>query len=259
MCPGRHRSVAWRRSPSPIAIVGCLQQQLQVELKQFSAERRHGSEHRHHGWRTATAAASSSVSLAGICPNPIIAQTDWNPESDDFGVLRGGRSRRDGRHQQEDLYSGAHRPRRRGHRRRDPVRSGGPATGNQLNSALLYEDQSILLGFVETDEAIENSRVAADRRHLADRLHRRRSSCGTRRPIPKTTRSPTSARTAPGLVLQRGAVHRLPDGGRHTKSGQVDGPTTARRPGSSPRVTRRPSRASPPLSPTSISTRSHSG
>jgi len=51
------------------------------------------------------------------------------------------------------------------------IRSGGPATGYQLNSALLYEDQSILLGFVETDEGIENSQSQPTVAILADRLH----------------------------------------------------------------------------------------
>ena len=33
---------------------------------------------------TSKAAASSAVSLAGICPSTIVVQTDWYPEADDF-------------------------------------------------------------------------------------------------------------------------------------------------------------------------------
>jgi hypothetical protein len=49
------------------------------------------------------------------------------------------------------------------------IRSGGPATGNLLNSAILYENQNILLGFVQTDEAIQNSNSQPTVAIIADR------------------------------------------------------------------------------------------
>jgi hypothetical protein len=123
------------------------------------------------GSTATTAAASSSVSLAGICPNPIIAQTDWNPESDHF-VYYEVASPNGTVDSNKKTYTAeliAHGGQDTGVKIQ--IRSGGPATGNQLNSALLYEDQSILLGFVETDEAIENSQSQPTVAILADRLH----------------------------------------------------------------------------------------
>jgi hypothetical protein len=49
------------------------------------------------------------------------------------------------------------------------VRAGGPAIGDQLVAAELYEDPSILLGFVETDEAIELSSTQPTVAIVADR------------------------------------------------------------------------------------------
>jgi hypothetical protein len=49
------------------------------------------------------------------------------------------------------------------------VRAGGPAIGNQLVPAEMYEDQSILLGFVETDTAIELSKTQPTVAVIADR------------------------------------------------------------------------------------------
>jgi len=123
------------------------------------------------GSTATTAAAASSVSLAGICPNPIIAQTDWNPESDHFVYYEVAAP-----NGTVDTNKKTYTAELIAHGGQDTgvkieIRSGGPATGNQLNSALLYEDQSILLGFVETDEAIENSQSQPTVAVLADRLH----------------------------------------------------------------------------------------
>jgi hypothetical protein len=91
-----------------------------------------------------------------VCPNPVVVQTDWFPESE-YGTyfqLLGDAPRFDterksvtaplvdaGRPTGVDLE----------------IRSGGPAIGYQQVSAQMYADQTITFGLVSTDEAIQNS------------------------------------------------------------------------------------------------------
>ena len=114
------------------------------------------------------AASSSAVSLAGICPSTIVVQTDWYPEADDFipyelagpnGTVNTGNKS----YTAELLASGQDTG------VKIQVRAGGPAIGNQLVPAEMYEDQSILLGFVETDEGIELSSTQPTVAIVADR------------------------------------------------------------------------------------------
>jgi hypothetical protein len=116
----------------------------------------------------APASSSSAVSLAGICPSTIVVQTDWYPEADDFipyelagpnGTVDAGQKS----YTAELLASGQDTG------VKIQVRAGGPAIGNQLVPAEMYEDQSILLGFVETDEAIELSSTQPTVAVVADR------------------------------------------------------------------------------------------
>lgn len=116
----------------------------------------------------AQAPASSAVSLAGICPNPIIVQTDWYPEADDFipyqlagpdGTVNTSNKSYTAELSADGQNTGV----------QIQVRVGGPAIGDQLVSAELYEDPSILLGFVETDEAIELSSTQPTVAIIADR------------------------------------------------------------------------------------------
>ncbi len=116
----------------------------------------------------AQAPASSAVSLAGICPNPIIVQTDWYPEADDFipyqlagpdGTVNTSNKSYTAELSADGQNTGV----------QIQVRVGGPAIGDQLVSAELYENPSILLGFVETDEAIELSSTQPTVAIIADR------------------------------------------------------------------------------------------
>jgi hypothetical protein len=117
---------------------------------------------------TAQAASSSAIDLAGVCPSTIIVQTDWYPESDDFipyelAGPNGTVNTSNKSYTAELLANG-----------KDTgvqiqVRAGGPAIGDQLVSAELYENPSILLGFVETDEAVELSNTQPTVAVIADR------------------------------------------------------------------------------------------
>ncbi len=117
---------------------------------------------------TAQAPASSAVSLAGVCPSTIIVQTDWYPESDDFipyelagpnGTVNTSNKSYTAELLADGQDTGV----------KIQVRAGGPAIGDQLVSAELYENPSILLGFVETDEAVELSNTQPTVAVIADR------------------------------------------------------------------------------------------
>jgi hypothetical protein len=117
---------------------------------------------------TAQAPVSSAISLAGVCPSTIIVQTDWYPEADDFIPYQlagpnGTVNTSNKSYTAELLASGQDTG------VQIQVRAGGPAIGDQLVSAELYENQSILLGFVETDEAIELSNTQPTVAVIADR------------------------------------------------------------------------------------------
>ena len=108
------------------------------------------------GGAPAPAPPPATGALSGVCPNPVVVQTDWFAESE-YGAyfqLLGDAPRFDtdkkrvtaplvdaGRPTGVDLE----------------IRYGGPAIGFQQVSAQMYADKAITLGLVSTDEAIQNS------------------------------------------------------------------------------------------------------
>ena len=104
----------------------------------------------------APAPPPATGALSGVCPNPVVVQTDWFAESE-YGAyfqLLGDAPRFDtdkkrvtaplvdaGRPTGVDLE----------------IRYGGPAIGFQQVSAQMYADKAVTLGLVSTDEAIQNS------------------------------------------------------------------------------------------------------
>jgi len=103
-----------------------------------------------------TAPTDASVSLKGVCPDTIVIQTDWDPESE-YGVyyhMLGPNPDIDTDHKRvtAPLVSGG----------KDTgvkleVRLGGPSIGFEPVSSQMYKDTSITLGQVSTDEAIRFS------------------------------------------------------------------------------------------------------
>jgi hypothetical protein len=103
-----------------------------------------------------TAPTDASVSLAGTCPDTIVVQTDWDPESE-YGVyyhMLGPNPDVDAERKRvtAPLVSGG----------KDTgvkleVRLGGPSIGFEPVSSQMYKDTSITLGQVSTDEAIRFS------------------------------------------------------------------------------------------------------
>ena len=119
-----------------------------------------GAETTTGGTETTTGEAggeAGDASLVGICPDVISLQTDWNPEAEHGFVYQ--------------LIGDGYEIDKEGVRVRGPlvtsdgtdtgvdfeVRSGGPAIGFQTVTSQLYSDDELLLGYVYTDEGIQNS------------------------------------------------------------------------------------------------------
>jgi hypothetical protein len=99
------------------------------------------------------APAGDRLNLKGVCPDPIVVQTDWFPETE-YGVyyhLLGPSPKVD---TERKRVSGPLFAEGRNTGVQIEVRTGGPATDFKLVSEQLYTDKSITLGQVNTDEAI---------------------------------------------------------------------------------------------------------
>jgi hypothetical protein len=108
------------------------------------------------------AAAAAPTTLKGVCPDNIVFQTNWWPEPDHgvFYQLIGPNGTMD---TNKNTYSG-------------PlgttgvtaeIRAGGPAIGFQTVTSQMYQDDSILLGMVGTDEQIGSSASTPTRAVMA--------------------------------------------------------------------------------------------
>ncbi|MET0147016.1 MAG: ABC transporter substrate-binding protein [Ilumatobacteraceae bacterium] len=104
----------------------------------------------------AGSAAAGDVDLSADCPATVVLQTDWNPEAEHgwiYNMIGEGYTidkdgvRVTGPLMAGDVDTGVDLE----------VRSGGPAIGFQTVTSQMYTDDSILIGYVYTDEAIQNS------------------------------------------------------------------------------------------------------
>ena len=109
------------------------------------------------GGTDTTAAAGEGVSLAGDCPDTVTIQTDWMPEAEhgflyqmvgegytidkDKGIVTGPLIDATGADTGVKIS----------------IQSGGAAQNFQSVTSIMYQDDNILLGYVYTDEAIQNS------------------------------------------------------------------------------------------------------
>jgi hypothetical protein len=101
-------------------------------------------------------ASGEALNLKGVCPETVVIQTDWFPESEygnlyqllgpGFGIDKGKKSV-NGPLVASGQDTGV----------RVEIRTGGPAIGFQQVSAQMYADKSITIGQVSTDEQIQNS------------------------------------------------------------------------------------------------------
>lgn len=90
--------------------------------------------------------------LKGVCPDPVVVQTSWWPEADQGFTyqLLGPNPTVDRNHNKVVGPLGSTGVRLE-------IRSGGPAAGYQQPSTLMAQNDDILLGYVGTDEGIQNS------------------------------------------------------------------------------------------------------
>lgn len=101
--------------------------------------------------------AAGDVDLSGICPDTVVIQTDWNPEAehgwvyqmvgDDYEIDKDAVAVRGPLVASGEADTGVD----------IEIRSGGPAIGFQTVTSQLYTDEDIFLGYVYTDEGIQNS------------------------------------------------------------------------------------------------------
>jgi hypothetical protein len=102
------------------------------------------------------AASGGAQDLRGVCPDPVVVQADWQPESEQgflYNLVGAGykadtaKKKVSGPLVIDGVDTGV----------KIEVRTGGPAVGFQPVPALMYTDKSINLGFVATDEAVQYS------------------------------------------------------------------------------------------------------
>jgi len=106
---------------------------------------------------TGGSGAAGDVDLAAAgCPDTVVIQTDWNPEAEHGWIYH-----MIGEGYEIDTETVAVRgPLVAGGAETGvelEIRSGGPAIGFQTVTSQMYTDDSILLGYVYTDEAIQNA------------------------------------------------------------------------------------------------------
>jgi hypothetical protein len=103
-------------------------------------------------------AASASLNLKGICPDPVVVQSSWYPQSEHGAVyqLVGDGYKIDAAHKRVTgpLVLGG-----KSTGVRIQVRAGGPAVGFQTAAALMYQDPSITLGMMNPDQIIQLSKT----------------------------------------------------------------------------------------------------
>jgi hypothetical protein len=119
-----------------------------------------GNEQKSQSQTPVQQASSDRLNLKGDCPDPIVVQTDWDPESE-YGVyyhmlgpdpkIDKGKKRITGTLVAEGQDTGV----------KLEIRAGGPSIGFEPVTSQMYKDQKITLGQISTDEAIRNSEKQA--------------------------------------------------------------------------------------------------
>jgi hypothetical protein len=111
-----------------------------------------------NGGTTSAPAAQSGdpLDLKGVCPDPLVVQKDWQPESE-HGFLynlvgKGYKVDTDKKKVTGPLVAQGHDT-----GVKIEIRTGGPAVGFQPVPAVMSSDPSIHLGYVATDEAVQFS------------------------------------------------------------------------------------------------------
>jgi hypothetical protein len=102
------------------------------------------------------APAGDALNLSGVCPNPIVVQKDWQPESEHgflYNLVGEGYKVDTDKKKVTGPLVAQGRPTGVN----IEIRTGGPAVGFEPVPAVMYSDPSIHLGYVATDEAVQFS------------------------------------------------------------------------------------------------------
>lgn len=103
-------------------------------------------------------ASGEALNLKGVCPDTVVIQTDWFPESEygNLYQLLGPGFKIDPK---KKVVNGPLVASGQDTGVKVEIRTGGPAIGFQQVSAQMYADKSITIGQVSTDEQIQNSKA----------------------------------------------------------------------------------------------------
>jgi hypothetical protein len=102
------------------------------------------------------APAGDALDLKSVCPNPIVVQKDWQPESEHgflYNLVGDGYKVDTDKKKVTGPLVAQGRPTGVN----IEIRTGGPAVGFEPVPAVMYSDPSIHLGYVATDEAVQFS------------------------------------------------------------------------------------------------------
>jgi hypothetical protein len=102
------------------------------------------------------AATGDPADLKGVCPDPIVFQKDWQPESE-HGFLYNLVGEGYEVDTEKKKVSGPLVAQGKNTGVKIEIRTGGPAVGFQPVPQVMYADPSIHLGFVATDEGVQFS------------------------------------------------------------------------------------------------------
>jgi len=102
------------------------------------------------------AASGDALNLKGVCPDPIVFQKDWQPESE-HGFLYNLVGKGYKADTNKKKVTGPLVAQGKDTGVKIEIRTGGPAVGFQPVPQVMYTDPSINLGFVATDEAVQFS------------------------------------------------------------------------------------------------------
>jgi hypothetical protein len=105
---------------------------------------------------TSAPPAPGDQTLRGVCPDPVVVQMNWFPQAEHGGLYRllGAGFTVDAEHKRA---SGPLLADGKDTGVRLEVRAGGPVTGFQRVSALMAADETITLGSIATDEAVQEA------------------------------------------------------------------------------------------------------
>jgi hypothetical protein len=108
------------------------------------------------GGSAAPAASGDRLNLKGVCPDTVVVQSDWFPEAEYGAIyqLVGPNPKVD---TEKKSVSGPLVAEGKDTGVRVEIRAGGPATGDALPSAQLYQDKDIMITQVNTDEQVRFS------------------------------------------------------------------------------------------------------